>query len=358
MTFEALNYLGHYLAGVPGRKNLIWFASSFPVVIFPTAPQRETMKQNAAAPGYLDKVRTTADLFTMSRIAVYPINAEGMMTEHVIEANVGGEGPEGSAGHMGSQTGLSAYSAGAAERGATMNAMEQLASSTGGKAYFNTNDLNAALRHAINDGANYYTLGYSPNEAKMDGSYRQIEVKLAKGKYKLAYRHGYNADDAPIPQASSVAAPLAPLLLFGMPSATGVLYGVRAEPAATQPAPGAPQAGQNATLNAPLTRFDVDFVVREQDIVLRPDAQGVRSGKILMGLKAYDRDGNAVNWEGVTETLRISPDQYPSLQKTGLPVHLEIDLPSNVYVHLVTAVYDWSSGKAGNLEIPVNAPLR
>jgi hypothetical protein len=297
----------------------------------------------------------------MSRIAVYPINAEGMMTEHVIEASVGGEGPEGIAGHAGGQgneSAKSAYSAAAAERAGTMNAMEQLASSTGGKAYFNTNDLNAALRHAISDGANYYTLGYSPSEAKMDGSYRQIEVKLAKGKYKLAYRHGYNADDNPIPQASSVAAPLAPLLLFGMPNATGVLYGVRAEPAATQPAPGAPQAGQNAKLNAPLTRFDVDFVVREQDVVLRPDAQGVRSGKILMGLKAYDRDGNAVNWEGVTETLRISPDQYPSIQKTGIPVHLEIDLPSSVYAHLVTAVYDWSSGKAGNLEIPVNEPLR
>ena len=361
MTFEALNYLGHYLAGVPGRKNLIWFASSFPVVIFPTAAQRETMKQNTAVPGYLDKVRTTGDLFTTSRIAVYPINAEGMMTEHVIEANVGGEGPEGIAGHAGGQgvdSAKSAYSAGAAERAGTMNAMEQLASSTGGKAYFNTNDLNAALRHAISDGANYYTLGYSPNEAKMDGSYRQIEVKLAKGKYKLAYRHGYNADDTSRPEASSEGGPLAPLLLFGMPSATGVLYGVHAERAATQPAPGAPLAGQNAKLKAPLTRFDVDFVVREQDVVLRPDAQGVRSGKILMGLKAYDRDGNAVNWEGVTETLRIGPDQYPSTQKTGLPVHLEIDLPSNVFAHLVTAVYDWGSGKAGNLEIPVNAPLR
>ena len=135
-----------------------------------------------------------------------------------------------------------------------------------------------------------------------------------------------------------------------------MLYGVHAEPTTTQPAPGAPRAGQNAKLNAPFTRFDVDFVIREQDVVLRPEAQGVRSGKILMGLKAYDRDGNAVNWEGVTETLRINPDQYSSLQKTGIPVHLEFDLPSSVYVHLVTAVYDWNSGKAGNLEIPVTLP--
>ncbi len=48
MTFEALDYLGHYLAGVPGRKNLIWFASSFPVIIFPTVEQRERIKENAA----------------------------------------------------------------------------------------------------------------------------------------------------------------------------------------------------------------------------------------------------------------------------------------------------------------------
>lgn len=93
-----------------------------------------------------------------------------------------------------------------------MNAMEQLASSTGGKAYFNTNDLNTAMRLAINDGANDYTLGYSPTEKKMDGSYRQIEVKVANGKYKLAYRHqlGYltasarpSADGTPHPQQSA-----------------------------------------------------------------------------------------------------------------------------------------------------------
>jgi hypothetical protein len=279
-----------------------------------------------------------------------------MMTEHVSEADGAGPGAGGLAGHTGSQTGsaMSAYSAGAAERAGTMNAMEQLASSTGGKAYFNTNDLNAALRHAINDGANYYAIGYSPTEAKMDGSYRQIEVKLAKGKYKLAYRRGYNADDTPMTQANSAMDPLVPLLLFGMPSATGVLYAVRAQPAATQPAPGAPRAGQNAQIKAPFTRFDIDFIVREQDIVLLSEAQGARSGKILLGLKAYDRDGNAVNWEGLTETLDINPDQYRSIQKTGLPLHLEIDLPSNIDVHLVTAVYDLNSGKAGNLEIPVN----
>jgi VWFA-related protein len=357
MTFEALDYLGHYLAGVPGRKNLIWFASSFPVIIFPTTEQRGTIKQNAGIPGFLGKVKTTADLFTVSRIAVYPIDAEGMMTDHIGEADAPGAGLGGAPGHVGSQTDsiMNPYNAGATERANTMNAMEQLASSTGGKAYYNTNDLNAAMRHAINDGANYYTLGYSPTEKKMDGSYRQIEIKLAKGKYKLTYRHGYNAEDTPASESKPGIDPLAPLLQFGMPSATGILYGVRVEPAAIQPAPDAPRAGQNEKLSAPVTRFDVDLIVRAEDVVFQPAPQGVRSGKILVGLKAYDRDGNAINWEGDSETLDIKPDQFSTIQDKGLSTHVQIDLPSNADVHLVTAVYDFNSGKAGTLDIPVSA---
>ena len=36
MTFEAMNYIARYLAGIPGRKNLIWFSGSFPISVFPT----------------------------------------------------------------------------------------------------------------------------------------------------------------------------------------------------------------------------------------------------------------------------------------------------------------------------------
>ena len=189
----------------------------------------------------------------------------------------------------------------------------------------------------------------------MDGSYRQIEIKLARGKYKLAYRRGYNAEDTTVSENKSGADPLVPLLQFGMPSATGILYGVRVEPAAIQPASDAPRAGQNQKLNAPLTRFDVDLIVRADDVVLQSEQQGVRSGKILVGLKAYDRDGNALNWVGDSETLDVKPDQYRTIQDKGLSAHLEIDLPSNTSVHLVTAVYDFNSGKAGTLDIPMSA---
>ena len=62
MTFEALNALARYLEGIPGRKNLIWFASSFPVVFFPTPGEMEKLKNNPNLPGYVNRVKQTANL--------------------------------------------------------------------------------------------------------------------------------------------------------------------------------------------------------------------------------------------------------------------------------------------------------
>jgi VWFA-related protein len=352
MTFEALTYLGHYLAGVPGRKNLIWFAESFPVIIFPTSEQRLQLKKTGP-PGYLDKVRQTADLFTLSKVAVYPVSAAGVMVEHIIDAGAAAPGG-GSLGHIGSSadTTMAPYIGGAAARADAIYAMEQLAASTGGKAYYNTNDLNGAMRRAINDGAHYYTLAYAPTARKMDGGYRQIEVKLSQGKYKLAYRHGYNTDDAPPVDANSTGDPLAPLLALGLPAASGVLYGVQVAPAATQPGPDADRAGDNPALKGPLMRYGADFVIRVDDVTWQADSRGRRSGRILIGLKAYDHNGNPLNWAGTMETLEMSAEEYESRKKTGIPARLEIDLPSDPGLRVVTAVYDWNSGKAGSLEVP------
>ena len=102
----------------------------------------------------------------------------------------------------------------------------------------------------------------------------------------------------------------------------------------------------------------MDFVVRGQDLVLNQDSQGDRSGKFLLGLKAYDHDGNALNCEGNEETVDIKPEQLDSIRKNGIPVHLNIDVPTAGVIHLVTAVFDLDSGMAGTLEIPLQLPPR
>jgi VWFA-related protein len=358
MTLEALQYLAQYLAAVPGRKNLIWFSSNFPVAVFPHTGQSQTPNpiNTADLRDYGKSIRKTADMLTLSKVAVYPIGAEGVMLEHVMDA----KGPEPTDLEGGTLAGgarqagkITPYVNENAARSDKIMAMEQLASDTGGKAFYNTNDLNGAMQRAIADGSHYYTLVYSPTNKKMDGSYRRIQIKLTEGKYKLAYRRGYNADDVTTSAANAGNNPLQPLLVRGMPSATQVLYGVRIALAATQPSPKAPLAGKNGKLTGPVRRYDVDFMIRWTDVRLDATEQGTHSGKLQVEVLAYDRDGNALNWAGATEAMDLKPDIYAAIQRSGVPAHLAIDVPADKEVFLATGVYDWTTGKAGTLEIPL-----
>lgn len=348
MTLEALRDLARYLAKVPGRKNLIWFSTDFPVYIFPNLGERGE-SQDLVVP--LSEVRKTADALTAARVAVYPVNAEGMMNDSAMSADSPGVGNTPNIGPAGSMSPMSGFMADAARRADTMSEMNQLAADTGGKAIFNNNDLSTATARDIADGSEYYTLTYSPTNPKLDGTYRNIEIKAQDKKIKLSYRRGYNADPLNAAEKPTEPNPLHPLMLLGLPDSTEVLYGLRVHPAATQPAPGAKLAGANSKLTGPVTRYSIDFMIRWTDVRLDPTQQGTRSGKIQVELLAYSPDGTALNWIGGTMSLDLKPDIYAAIQRSGIPAHFDIDVPQGKEVVLSTGVYDWLAGKAGTLQV-------
>jgi hypothetical protein len=264
-------------------------------------------------------------------------------------------GPGLQSAHSASKACMDCYVHENASRSDKIAAMEQLAADTGGKAFYNTNDLNAAMQHAIADGSHYYTLVYSPTNKKMDGSYRRIDVKVPESKYSLAYRRGYNADDSLAVETKPNTDPLHPLLLRGMPSSTQLLYGLRVVPVDPQPAAKAPRAGKNTKLTGPTKRYSVDFMIRWTDVQLQSTADGKHNGKLQIELLAYDREGNALNWVGGTQAMNLAPDLFAAMQHSGVPAHFEIDLPVNTEVFLETGVYDWATGKAGTLEVPLRS---
>ena len=80
--------------------------------------------------------------------------------------------------------------------------MQDMAASTGGIAYYNRNDIDAAMGEAIATGADYYSLSYVPPPSKYDGKYHKIEVKVDRPGLHLQYREGYTAIDLakPLPE--------------------------------------------------------------------------------------------------------------------------------------------------------------
>jgi len=193
MTLAALNSLSRTLSGYPGRKNLIWISESFPFdVMLANVSGRASLNSRT----YLPEIARTGNLLSDSQVAIYPLDARGLAGSGLFNvANIGdqyGNSMAGSTlrGGMASQMDREAD-----DRMASHSTMNDLAERTGGRAFYNRNDLDGAVRDSITDGSTYYTLGYYPENKDWNGGFRNIHVKLKRSGVKLRYRIGYFAVD-------------------------------------------------------------------------------------------------------------------------------------------------------------------
>jgi VWFA-related protein len=342
MTLTALQNLARSLGAVPGRKNLIWFASKFPVALFPEGDNRAVL-QTFHGNELPEALRQTVDLLTQARVALYPVSARGLMDDRTMNADSSGQ-PNGDNFEK------NPFKESPAIRTTTAT-MDQLATDTGGRAIYTTNDVSAALTRDIQDGAHYYTVAYSPTNEKMDGTFRRIEVRLTEGKDKLAYRRGYYADMGSMP-AQLTSDPLAPLLAPGMPDATQIVYRIGVTPE-SQPASAAARAGGNAKLPGPVARYRVLFQIDRDSMSFALTPGGTHDAKIRVAIVAYGRDSKPVNWTGGTMALSLSEAQYAKAQQTGIAAPMEIDLPE-AELSLATGIWDMNTQRAGTLQVSIN----
>ncbi len=131
------------------------------------------------------------------------------------------------------------------------------------------------------------------------------------------------------------------------------MYKVRVLPSDPQPPSDAPRIGGNTQLKGPFTRYGVDFAISTQDLKIDANPDGTHHGNIEVALVAYDRQGKPLNFVVTQGDLLVKPDVYAGLQKVGVQMHKEIDVPKE-YVYLRTGVYDLRSGTVGTLGIPLS----
>jgi len=324
MTLQAFQALARYLALFPGRKNVMWISGTFPLSFFPETNPRSGHGK------YRSEIRQTADLLTADQVAVYPISATGLSGEEATQSDELGRPIREERSDLVEQI-----------------SMEALAQDTGGKPFYNTNDLSNAMKEAINIGSHYYTLTYTPSNIKTDGKFHRIEVKGKTSSYKLAYRRGYyreNPETEPAVERNVERDPLLPFMSFGMPDFAEILYKVRVA---------ALPGDSSADPTKSVVRYGVDFAVSPQDVKLETDAGGVRSGSIEVAVIAYGYDGRILNTVSKKIPIHLQPDVFAALQRVGFQLHEEIDLPKADVV-LQTGIYDLTAHHAGTLEIPVH----
>ena len=248
---------------------------------------------------------------------------------------------------------------------ASHEAMMQIADSTGGKAYYNRNDIDHAVALSIADGSTYYTLAYYPADKDWNGKFRKVEIKVDRPGTQVRYRHGYYATD---PLASShmtkqaVQREIGTALGDPLPSTMITLFGSafklvpRDQLQSTTPAPSAapapPEGGNNNPKPQLVERqkIAVRFLVETAGITMqkRGDAQHM---SIDFAVAAF-RGDKVIGQISQTVEGNPKPETINKLMQQGILFNTSLMVPKgNCRLRLL--VHDNLNGRIGTVDIPI-----
>jgi len=352
-TFAALITLGRTLSRYKGRKNLIWISESIPMNIFATVDNHApvdprfgqvpaTNKGNKSDRGYGDQLAYLANLLTDAQVAVYPVDARGLIGSplYSVASNLSGQGGSGLGGLA-----MEAEGKQSEELFQARVSMLDIADKTGGKAYYNRNDIDNALGDGIADGSTYYMVGYYPLNKHWNGRFRKIEVKTRRDGIKLRYRTGYFAVDreaylAKHPEQKDL--DYSQAMNLQSPVTSTLQFKTEINPPA-------------ADSTSVLLRYAID----PRGIQFTPGADGREHAQVDCAVRAFSRDDldKPVETTGTQVRVELKPEDFARIMSSFLPCELKISLPAGRYI-LRLAVRDHNGGALGSANAQVTVPAQ
>jgi VWFA-related protein len=348
-TLQSMNQLARYLSVLPGHKNLIWFSTAFPLNLTPNDMLADPYREIA---DFREAVRATADLLARSRVAVYPVDARGIFEDPA--AKVVNRWLEVHDARVADQ--LSKHLE-ADQAYAEHDTMEQVATATGGQAFFNTNDLRGVVDEVINYGENYYTLTYSPPTQKFDGKYRKISVWPGDPNLHVYYRAGYFADDPNAPASGKMELPLNAMqtaMLHGVPDAIQVRFDAAIIPGEKPTEILAPGGHPDPRLmKPPYMSYTIEYIVDIRSVQFTVDEKKVHHGALELASFVYDHDGNPLNSTVSKVNIDLADDRFSQVAQKGVLTRQTVDAPAKGEHYLRIGIHDLSNDHVGAIEVPV-----
>lgn len=329
-TLRSLIAISRMVNGYPGRKNLVWVSAGIP---FQMSANMKTTKYKRLRDqaDYLPELERAGTALAEAQLTVYPVDVSGV-----------------SVGGMDSSVSGVAFSASGSDYTTALSdqsesqwnnrvAMDDLAAQTGGKAYYGSNNIADAIDSAFEHGARYYTLAYTPDSVKWDGSYHSIDVKAPNGT-KLSHRKGYVAVPEWNPTEKEATQVLATAMQMGMPSATALLLRAQVLPPDKE---------------HPNVR--IDYAVSSRDVQLLPAADGAQVGTVDFMATAWDAQSKFVSSTTQAVNVKVQPNSSADQLKQGIPAHQEVPLKPGKYILCIGAM-DRASQKVGTVWLEVAVP--
>jgi len=189
-SLHDLEQIAQSYARIPGRKNVIWVGGGFPTVD-PTSFDSHDLQivQNT--------VQHITDVLLSTRVTLYAIDPTSSASGVVEITNAD---MADAASLMGGSLGVNA---GTFDANADFDHLSMI---TGGRVVRGRNDIGKQIALAIDDGASFYTIGYSPTSTSTSAAqFRKIRVDCLRPGLTMVTRSGYFAEPAQHQKAAETA---------------------------------------------------------------------------------------------------------------------------------------------------------
>jgi VWFA-related protein len=325
MSCRALEAIAQHLAGVRGRKNLIWVSSAFPLTF--DDPIGRGGSADLSVRSFSDEVQRATRALGDANIAVYPVDARGVIGAFAINPAAIPSTPDSGRTMRGAFTTLSTSMP-------AIDTIQTIAENTGGRAFHGTNDIGGAIRRAVDDARVTYLLGYSPSHARWDGRFREIKVKVRRAGAEVRHRRGYWALP-PQRDAGKSTRELAETLRSPL-EATGIALSARVDADAIT------DAGE----------LSLAIQIEARAVTLEKKGE-VWEGSFALVIAQSNAAGRTWKAFDSSVDLRLPGEMRERLLAQGLVVNKKLSLREDAArVHVI--VRDGASGATGSLIIPAD----
>ena len=288
MTLDAAREIRNHMAHVPGRKSVIWISGEAPPL-------------------------WGADF------AVYVVDARGLIGIPNLRAEQAQPRkiqPDGSFVYLP----VPAYFP-------NFDAMKAVAQSTGGAAFFNSNDITGAVKRAVADGDVTYALGFYPKELDAaSNSNHELRVDVKRRGLDLRYRKNYQTNPYNPPPERRISDAIASVI-------------------------DSTQIGVRAKLERLPSTIRLPVSVEATDIA-HGGADGRRTGALDFVFVQRAAAGAELDRLSRSVELSFSPGRYEEMLKQGFHVTVEM-IPKPGLAEVKIIVLEPSSGLLGSLSMPV-----
>ena len=186
-SIKALREVIGSLAGLPGRKALLYVSDGLPMtageelfhlldLIYPNNQFGGLLQ--ASRYNMRHRFRELTSNANANGVTIYTLEAAGLRSHASLSAEYGGFGDR------------SYVEIDSIREFSFEEPLMMMAADTGGLAALNTNNIDGALSRVVSDLENYYSLGYEPAHA-VQGRYHKIDVRVKRKGVKVRHRTGY-----------------------------------------------------------------------------------------------------------------------------------------------------------------------